>query len=82
MTHLTSAMLSGLGAVFVLVGLLFDWASNRAFERALDDPQSGIRTGNLTRGSGGCSLFFIALGLWGCAAACLVVGVIVYFTGH
>jgi hypothetical protein len=55
-THMTSAILAGLGAVFGLAGLLFYWASGRAFERAFerayDDPRSSDPFGDATRGAG------------------------------
>jgi hypothetical protein len=86
MTHLTSAILAGLGAVFGVAGLLFYWASGRAFERAVerayDDPRSSDPFGDATRGSGSCALLFIALGLGACAVACLVAGGIVFLMGH
>jgi hypothetical protein len=86
MTHLTSAILAGLGAVFGLAGLLCYWASGRAFERAVerayDDPRSSDPFGDATRGSGSCALLFIAFGFGACAVACLVAGGIVFLTGH
>jgi hypothetical protein len=77
-THLTSAILTGLGAAFGLAALLYRWASGRATGAAT----TGDWTRDVTRAAAGCATDFLSVALGACAVALLVAGGIVYLAGH
>jgi hypothetical protein len=77
-SHLTSAILAGLGAVFVLAGLVYRWASGRATGAAI----TGDWTRDATRAAAGCATDFLSVALGACAVALLVAGGIAFLAGH